>query len=312
VQGPGGDAISVATAIGGGTSAVKAKSDARGGEGGARASEPGGDADATASATGLGLVEAWARAIGGSSQPSGLAGSALAHASADGASGFARAEAITGTSAQPQLRAQSEALVGSQRDVAAAATFGRALADAPSDPQLEGSAFFTGAPLAEDVDAAHAGNHGFAGTDLVALSRWAGDAGAGPLVLSTDLELVMNTSDTTHQLLLGAFGLSILGDGFESLSLSLSKNGFSQQAVLFFDSADAVIAFFTDSALDLGYGWNAGDKFLAHFDLALDAGTRFTMNLGYATAVPEPDTALLLVFGLIAFVAIRRRASFSA
>jgi hypothetical protein len=329
--GSGGDASSTATAVGGGASTVKAKSEARGGPGGQQsateAGPGGGDADANASATGLGRVESWARAVGGNSvfntsanptPPVGPAGSAIARATADGATGFARAEALTGTSALPQLRAQSEALVGSRRDVAAAATHGAALASAPSDPRLEGSAFFTGAPLSEDVDAALAGNSALAaafegeGANMLALAHWTGDSGDDPLTLSTELELVMNTSESTNKLVLGAFGTSVLGDGFESLTLSLTKNGFSQRAVETFDTVDELMAFFTGTVLDLGIGWNKGDKFLAHFDLVLGAGTHFEMGLGYATAVPEPGTGLLLVFGLLVLARTRRRAAFSA
>jgi hypothetical protein len=36
------------------------------------------------------------------------------------------------------------------------------------------------------------------------------------------------------------------------------------------------------------------------------------MGLGYATAVPEPGTGLLLAFGLIVFARVRRRAAVSA
>jgi hypothetical protein len=210
------------------------------------------------------------------------------------------------------LRAQSEAQVGSRRDVAAVATHSEALANAPYDSHIEGSAFFTGAPLAGDVDTAIAGNQALAGTDVLALAHWTGDASDGPLTLSTDLEIAMNTTDSTNRLLLGAFGMSVVGDGFESLSLSLAKNSFSQRSVLFFDTAEEAIAFFTGNALDLGGGWEVGDKFTAHFGLVLGAGTRFEMGLGYATAVPEPSTVLLLLFGLIVFAGTRRRAAFSA
>ena len=68
-----------------------------------------------------------------------------------------------------------------------------------------------------------------------------------------------------------------------------------------FDTIDEVIAFFSGSVLDLGFGWNAGDEFAAHFVLELGAGARFEMGLGYATAVPEPGTGALLVIGLVVF-----------
>ena len=68
-----------------------------------------------------GAVHVFAQAKGGAGiirddaiVAAGRAGSAAARASADGASGFARAEATTGSGALPQLRAQSEALVGSR------------------------------------------------------------------------------------------------------------------------------------------------------------------------------------------------------
>jgi hypothetical protein len=311
VVGPGGDADSTAIAQGGGVSAVKAKSDARGGAGG-------GDAEASSTATGLGRVESWARAAGGSIPATlGFSGSATAHASADGAIGFARAEALTGFGEQPQLRVQSEAAVGSRRDVAAAATQGAALASAPNDPGLEGSALFTGTPLAGDIDTARAGNaalsQSFAAgaVSMLALARWQADASGDPLALSTDLELVMSSSaDAGRPLVLGAFDTSAIGDGFTSLSFSLTKNG-SVLTAQTFTTADELMAFFLNQILDLGTGWQAGDKLLAHFDLALGADTRFAMSLGYLS-VPEPGTGLLVVFGLLALARVRRRSAFSA
>jgi hypothetical protein len=291
VVGPGGDANSTAIAQGGGVSAVKAKSDASGGLG-----LTGGNAEAVSSAIGLGRVESWARAVGS-------VGSAVARASADGTSGFARGEALTGFGEQPQLRAQSEVAVGSQRDVAAAAMHGAALASAPADPGLEGSAFFTSTPLQSDVDAALAGNAAmsqrFAAGDrnMLALARWQADSGDDPLALTTDLELTLNTTDQgSRPLALGAFDISLQGDGFESLSFSLIRNGVTLGDVHTFATTDEVLAFFANQLLDLGL-WSAGDKLLAHFDLELGVDTRFEMAMAYA--VPEPGTGLLLVFGLI-------------
>ena len=316
--GPGGAASSAATATGGGVSTVRASSEARGGLGGLLAS--GGDADSAARASGAGRVEATARAVGGSiafgqiiPTPFSSGGSAIAHASADGASGFARAEAVSGFGTQPRVRAQSEAQVGSRRDVAAAATDGAALASAPSEPGLEGSAFITTAPLASDVDAARAGNAALSqvfadgSANMLALAHWQADASGDPLALSTDLELVMGgNTDASRYLELGAFGVTVLGDHFESLSFSLEKNGAvvtSQD----FATAQEVAAFFTDVIFDLGAGWARGDTLLAHFDLALGPDTRFAMGLAYATAaVPEPGTGLLLVFGLVQFALVRR------
>ena len=306
VFGSGGDATSTAIAQGGGVSTVKAKSEARGGEGG-------GNADATSTGSGLGRVESWARAVAGSLRaPLDVGGSAIANATAEGASGFARAEAISGLGQNPRLRAQSEAQIGSQRDVAAAAAHGAALASAPADAGLEGRAFFTSAPLQVDVDTALAGNaamaQSFAGgaKQMLALAHWSADAGDGPLDLSTDLELELNTAPSSRPLALGAFGVSLVGDGFESLSFSLSKNGAALGAAQTFATADELLAFFTNTLLDLGTGWKAGDKLLAHFDLALGTGTRVEMGLAYA--VPEPGTALLLVLGLI-LIAIYRLTS---
>jgi len=326
VGGAGGDATSTATATQGGASAVKAKSEARGGAAGTTATQPGrgGDAAARATATGLGIVEASALAIGGRSglgapgTPLGPVGSATAHATADGASGFARAEASTGFGAHAKLRAQSEALLGSRSDVATAATHGAALASAPADDGLEGMAFFTGTPLAEDVDTALARNGALASlfaedsSEMLALARWEG-AGRGEgdsLVLSTELELVMSEVDASRKLVLGAFDTSVLGDGFESLSFSLTKNGVALGETQSFDTEEAVMAFFTGTVLDLGTSWAAGDALLASFSLTLDDDTRFAMGVGFATAVPEPRTGLLLLFGLV--VLAQRRSTRAA
>ncbi|TMA30361.1 MAG: hypothetical protein E6J87_18405 [Deltaproteobacteria bacterium] len=305
---------------------MKAKSDARGGAGGrnGQAVNPGGNADASATAIGLGLVEAWAHAAGGNSTsgavfggpptaPFGAAGSAIAHASADGASGFARAEAISGLGDQPQLRAQSEAQVGSHREVAAEATNGVLLASAPSDPGLDGGVLITSAPLQQDIDAARAGNGAFPGKEMLALAYWQGASDGDGLILSTDLELAPSAAaDTEHHLMVGAFGISVVGDEFLGLTFSLAKNGVAIGAAHTFATLDDVMTFFAGTLFDLGPGWSAGDHFLAHFDLALAAHSEFAMNVGYATAVPESGTGVLLVFGLIAIARVRRRAAFSA
>jgi len=240
----------------------------------------------------------------------GLGGSAVAHASADGASGFARAEALTGFGNHSQLRAQSEAQVGSQRDVAAGARTNAALASAPSQPGLEGIAFITSSPHASDVGAALTGNGALA--DLFAadgqmamgaLAQWQGDASDGPLNLSTDFEITISGSEASRKFVIGSFGVDVIGDGFGSLAFSLAKNGVALGSTQNFGTVDEVMAFFTNTLIDLGLGWKAGDKLLAHFDLALDAGTRFEMGLAYA--VPEPGTGMLLVLGLVLFAIYR-------
>jgi hypothetical protein len=132
---------------------------------------------------------------------------------------------------------------------------------------------------------------------MLALARWQADSGDDPLALTTDLELTLNTTDQgSRPLALGAFDISLQGDGFESLSFSLIRNGVTLGDVHTFATTDEVLAFFANQLLDLGL-WSAGDKLLAHFDLELGVDTRFEMAMAYA--VPEPGTGLLLVFGLI-------------
>jgi hypothetical protein len=46
--------------------------------------------------------------------------------------------------------------------------------------------------------------------------------------------------------------------------------------------------------------------------LTLNSDAEFAMGLRYATAVPEPGTRLLVVFGLLALARVRRRSAFSA
>jgi hypothetical protein len=70
------------------------------------------------------------------------------------------------------------------------------------------------------------------------------------------------------------------------------------------------MAFFTGTVLDLGTSWAAGDALLASFSLTLDDDTRFAMGVGFATAVPEPRTGLLLLFGLV--VLAQRRSTRAA
>ena len=87
-----------------------------------------------------------------------------------------------------------------------------------------------------------------------------GQRGDGPLVLSTELEIVMGDSDAAQQLVLGAFAVSVVGDAFESLSFSLSKNGASQRSTLFFDTAEEVIAFFARERARSGHRLERGRR----------------------------------------------------
>jgi hypothetical protein len=316
--GSGGNASSIAEAVGAGVSAVFAKSEARGGSAGERFSEPGrdGDADARAHATGLGEATAWALARTdwpvSTSTPPPTAGVASARAAAHGASGSARAEAVAGSLGQ--LRAQSEALVASRRETGAYVARGVALADAPSAPDLHGSALLVGSPLAADVDAARAGNAALdalfedeESATALALGSWHGlGDGDGPLLLSSELQIAFDEDQASRGLFLAAFGTSVVGDGFGGLDFSLEKNGLLLD-VWSFDTTAELLAFFDDSLFALGAGWLDDDTLVARFDLEVTGETRVGMGFAFVQAVPEPGSAVLLAFGLL-LLARRRRA----
>jgi hypothetical protein len=145
---------------------------------------------------------------------------------------------------------------------------------------------------------------------MLALGHWEGHTNAiDPLALSTELEIVLGEDDAARKLVLGAFGIGVLGEAFESLSFSLLRNGVALDAPQLFDSEAAVLDYFAETVLDLGTGWNAGDALLARFELDLGADTTFALGIGFAMAsVPEPGTAVLLALGLVT-VALRRRLS---
>jgi hypothetical protein len=120
------------------------------------------------------------------------------------------------------------------------------------------------------------------------------------------------TADASRHIELGAFGISVLGDGFESLSFSIEKNGEVVTAQAF-DTAAGVMAFFA------GRGLRPRLRLEDHRQAAralrsrarrrhpLRNGTRLCHRRARAEHPP------LLVLGLIAFAWLRRRrAAFSA
>jgi hypothetical protein len=102
-----------------------------------------------------------------------------------------------------------------------------------------------------------------------------------------------------------------LGTDLPKLATASASAGGVELSAQTFTTAEELMEFFFGQVLDLGTGWQSGDKLLAHFDLALGTDTRFAMSLGYLS-VPEPGTGLLVVFGLLVLARTRRRTAFSA
>lgn len=325
--GRGGDASSQASAQGGGVSAVSAYSTAEGGAGGndVHGLLPGGgfggDATASASASGLGEVEAVARAqagSGGNATQVGVGGTALATATASGASGAATAFASTGDS-RAFVGASASAGVASPVEVASGAAFGAPVTPLFAGSGREADAFVTADPLAEDVDAARAGNAAlpavFAddpGARVVGVASWDTTASAGDAhsERSIALDITLSDADANRDLLLAAFDFSFLGDGFEQMSFRLEKDGeaFGEEKV--FDSVDALLAFFEGTVLDVGSasgGTFSAPALRAVFDVTLGDGDAFGMRVAYVAAVPEPATGVLLGFALVSLAWSRRR-----
>jgi hypothetical protein len=309
-------------------SAVLAKADARGGRAGedTTIASPGGDAVASASATGLGHVESWASATGGASTggvrggEAGDGGSGYARASADGASGFARAEAAAGAGLGARVRAQSLARVGSRRDTEAVATHGQALASGPSDPELDGFAFLTGVPLAEDAESALRSNAAAAvrfeeapGSRWIALGSWmagGGEESAEARSLETEFEITLGDDvDRRDVLVLAALEISAAGDAFEGLTFGLEQDGVALGESVYLGSIDAVIAYFANTVIEIGTQLAPGTSLLARFDVDLGASTSFAMNVGFARIVPEPHSVSLLILGLVLLAARRERSA---
>jgi hypothetical protein len=109
--------------------------------------------------------------------------------------------------------------------------------------------------------------------------------------------------------MLGLLDPEASGSGFESLRFLIERNDFVVVDQSFFDAEEA-IGFFDDALLDLGMlpeetEINFENQFL-ELDFSFEVRTAdpvsgFSMNfvLAGAQVVPEPDTALLLGFGLL-------------
>ena len=196
--------------------------------------------------------------------------------------------------------------------MAARATFGESLDSAPQDPALEGLAFATGDPLAQDVADALAGNDALAElfaedptAEMIALSRWQGTSDGDSLVLQTELDLLLRDTDPSRRLVLAAFDLRSLGDGFEELVFALTREGSPVGGTVRLDSLEDVVAFFEDRVFELGRGSGEDELIEASFELRLNTASSFGLDLGFAQIVPEPSTGLLLLMGLLALGARR-------
>ncbi len=325
VGGDGGSASSMATALGSGTSTVTASALAEGGMGGSLVTELGvaGDAEADASATGLGQVEASAQALGGGYRVRApflrfgeRGGSGAAQASATGATGFARGEAITGEGAQQRYRALSQATLGSDAsDVWARATFGEALGGVLPATGREGQSFLTGDPLEEDVAAALDGNSALAErfatepSRMAALGQWgARNEGDEELVVTSELDVLLREA-VASTLAIGAYGFESEGEGFTTLAFRVESFGAVLDEELFTD-LDEALAFFEDQLFEVddAFGDDAeAPPLRLVFVATLARGDAFGMDLGFV--VPEPSTAPLLALGLLVLASRRRRRS---
>jgi hypothetical protein len=315
----GGDAISSATAIGGGPSRVVADSKAFGGWGSRRTltGGEGGDADAFALARGLGEVVASALAEGGSVELLGTTmGSARAVAEVEGATGMATAEARTGAGGGASFTAMVTRATGTSTRVDATATHG---ASVPQDGEdAVGTAFVTGSPISEDVVLARSRNLALdalmsaeAGASVEAIGQWAARADSGaPSTQVTELGLTLTTPASGGDVALAIFDLDSSNGGFESLSFSLEVLGEAIVEEVVFDDLDEATTYFA-SLIDLGQAFDddrssgaAPHAIRAIFEVVAAGDQQARFGLA-AVVVPEPSTAMLIAMGL-SLLAARR------
>lgn len=309
--GRGGDAVSGASAIGGGMSRTAARADATGGRSGfnATSGSHAGEAEAAAYAAGLGEAEAFAIATGGSIHSGDSpAGSARAAAETSGTANIATADAATGGGSAASFRALVRQETTERTRVEATAAYATAF---PNDSAgNKGSAFIAGRPLAEDIGYAMRSHSGLAAmlsetpsASVEALGRWsASGRGQEPTTQLVELDITLAPPEGPAELVLAVFNLDASGGGFESLAFRLEVFGvlFGEEVV--FDNLSEAKAYFASVIV-------IGEAFLesfrargvpavrAIFESTLSGGQEVSFGLA-AAVVPEPSTALLLGIGL--------------
>jgi len=319
-SGAGGDAVSSASAVGGGVSGTFARAEAKGGGSGFSpdSGADAGDADATAYAAGLGEAQALAIATGGQSGAAGsLTGSARASAEVAGAMGVAIADASTGggSSIPAAFRVMIRRETDSRTRVEAIATYGAAFPRGAGGNK--GTAFITGKPLAADVGYAvrkHAGLgalvSGNRSAAVEALGRWSAKAsGRGPTTQLVELDITLAPPETPSELALAIFEMGASAGGFDSLAFRLEVLGEQMgDEIVFGDLASAkeyfsAVILLGDAFLEPGWSRDV-PAVRAIFEVTMSGRQDIAFGLA-AVVVPEPSSAVLIGLGLC-FIASRR------
>jgi hypothetical protein len=341
VPGSGGSASSKATGFGNGSSPVRVSAMAEGGEGGFRFSSgridargSNGDATATSRAENVGEVvsSASASAVPGWFGPAfefdaslGPSGTAHALASAAGATGEVRAEAVSSGFELHALRASSHAAVEGEASADSRASVASTIAQ-PDLGSEDAFALAAGLPEAADVASALGGNTrvtaAFAGDalDIVLAIGQVGFATANGGAIearSAQLDIIANVLhvSVSQEVVVGLLGAAFLGSAFDEFRFRAMLRNETLVDVTF-DDRDAALAYFDDRVLELGDlgidGIPGGDQ-PPPLSLIFDWwGSEPSSGFGVGvivglTPIPEPSTWLLASVGLAVLAWARRR-----
>jgi hypothetical protein len=302
----------------GGVGTVEVSSSATGGNSAnpywTSGTETGGAALATADAIGLGEVLSSARAMTG--MGSLASGDASAIATAMGGSGSVLAEASALSPVDHWMVATSSGEIDGESRVLARARVGSD--ETAIDPlgfqmAVIGTLLPQAAAVTQRLEADPTVQAGLGETaEYLALVEMisSSPSSGGSILFGGALSMTIDVTDilASDRLMLGFLDPESSGSGFETLRFRIERDEFVLVDQSFADAGEA-IAFFDDALLDLGAlpedelaFENPNTQLDFSFEVrAADPTSGFSMNFVVAgtQAVPEPNTAFLLGFGLL-------------
>ena len=299
----------MATSTGVGTVASTAM--AIGGNGGTASSGPGGlggNTTAVATSVGNGAANATATADGGNGSLRSIFGSGAAMASATGTSGTSAANALSAGGMLLNVESHATAAVSGLSRASARAGIANTVMDAASASGLEAAAFSTGLPTDAQALGFFAGNanakNSFniasdavagATSDLFGLvtlggsNTETGSAASRTFTSSTTYAIDLTALVNPRQnLLVGLLDTNTEGNGFDSLTFQITREGMMVVNQTFLTAA-AAVTFLDNAVLDLGS--NGVGNVSGNLDLVFttslttnDAGAGFYFDLVFGNS----------------------------